>query len=304
MTYLVGYTADRGGQEALALSRMLAHPGDVTLTVCIVVPETWDYPSPARVDAEYAAFLRQYAKRTLAKARATLGDSVKAEYVSKSAPSATSGLVAAAREAGASLIVLGSAREGPKGRFTVGSVTTGILQVAPVPVALAPRGYRPAAEARLHRVTCAYRGSPSPNASLDAALSLCRRHGVPLRLTTLAVRDRQMYPSGVGYDAENVVINQWRQQAAEAQQKLLADLPKDIVAQATVGDGPNWKAALDSIPWEDGEVLVVGSSRLGPMAKVFLGANGVKIIRSAPVPVIVVPRGAATTLGEPASSAA
>ena len=51
MNYLVAVTA-LGGRDALSLGRMLARSGDVDLTVCVVVRQTWDYPSPARVDAE------------------------------------------------------------------------------------------------------------------------------------------------------------------------------------------------------------------------------------------------------------
>jgi nucleotide-binding universal stress UspA family protein len=47
--------------------------------------------------------------------------------------------------------------------------------------------------------------------------------------------------------------------------------------------------ALDALPWEEGEMLVVGSSRLGPVALVFLGSNSTKIVRSSPVPVVVIP---------------
>ena len=54
MRYLVGLSADRGGEDALSLGRMLAQTGDVTLTVCMVLPEGWGHPSLARVDAEYA----------------------------------------------------------------------------------------------------------------------------------------------------------------------------------------------------------------------------------------------------------
>jgi hypothetical protein len=45
MNYLVGLTADRGGRDALALGRMLARTGNVTL-------------------AEYAAFLASHAEDT------------------------------------------------------------------------------------------------------------------------------------------------------------------------------------------------------------------------------------------------
>jgi len=298
MNYLVGLTADRSGRDALALGRMLARTGDVTLTVCIVIPEVWSHPSLARVDAEYAAFLARYAEDTIAEAREFIGDAVQAEYISTSARTATEGLITTAREKDAGLVVLGSARHGPFGRFAVGSVTNEMLHTAPVPVVLTPRGYSPASDARLRRVTCAFAGSTRSRTAFDAAVQLSKRHDVPLRLITLVVRDRQMYPSQVGYDAERLVAEQWRAQAEEAQNRALATLPDDVPVEASVVSGRNWEDALDSLPWEEGEVLVVGSSRLGPVRRVFLGSNSTKIVRSSPVPVVVIPRGADVRLAE------
>jgi nucleotide-binding universal stress UspA family protein len=292
MRYVVGLTADRGGQDALSLGRMLARTGDITLTVCMVLPEVWGHPSLARVDAEYAEFLRQHAEETISEAREILGDSVRAEYVTRPAPSATEGLIATATEMDASLVVLGSARHGPLGRFTVGSVTNEMLHSAPLPVVLTPRGHRPSSAAWLPRVTCAFAGSTRSRTAFDAALQLARRHDVPLRLATLVVRDSQMYPSEVGYDAERLVEEQWRMQASEAQEKALAQVPVNVEVEAGVVGGRDWDDALDSLGWEEGEVLVVGSSRLGPVARLFLGSNSTKIVRSSPVPVLVIPRGA------------
>jgi len=300
MNYLVAYSTDKGGREALALGRMLAGGGHVSLTVCVVVPEVWGHPSLARVDAEYAAFLRSHAEDAIAEARDLLGGDVDAEYVTRAAPSATEGIVSAADEFGASLIVLGSARHGPLGRFTVGGVTNEMLHSAPVPVALTPRGYRPSSEVRLRRVTCAFAGATRSRTAFDAATQLSYRHGVPLRLTSLVVRDRQMYPSQVGYDAERLVAEQWRRQAEEAQQQALATLPEEARAEAGVVSGRDWEDALDSLPWEEGEILVMGSSRLGPVARVFLGSNSTKILRHSPVPVLVVPRGADVHLDDAA----
>ena len=298
MNYLVGLTADRGGRDALALGRMLARTGDVTLTVCIVLPEVWGHPSLARVDAEYAAFLTRHADDTIAEAREFIGDGVRAEFVSTSARTATEGLITTATRTDADLVVLGSARYGPFGRFAVGSVTNEMLHTAPVPVVLPPRGYSPSSDARLRRVTCAFAGSTRSRTAFDAAVQLSRRHGLPLRLTTLVVRDRQMYPSQVGYSAERLVAEQWRVQAEEAQNSALAKLPEDVPVEAGVVSGRNWEEALDSLPWEEGEVLVVGSSRLGPVRRVFLGSNSTKIVRSSPVPVVVIPRGADVHLDE------
>ena len=298
MNYLVGLTADRGGRDALALGRMLARTGDVTLTVCIVLPEVWGHPSLARVDAEYASFLASYAEDTIAEAREFVGDAARAEYVTTSARTATEGLVTTATQTEADLVVLGSARHGPFGRFAVGSVTNEMLHTAPVPVALTPRGYSPSSDARLRRITCAFAGSTRSRTAFDAAVQLSRRHGLPLRLTTLVVRDRQMYPSQVGYSAERLVAEQWRAQAEEAQNTALAALPDDVTVEAGVVSGRNWEEALDSLPWEEGELLVVGSSRLGPVRRVFLGSNSTKIVRSSPVPVVVIPRGAEVHLDE------
>ncbi len=291
MRYLVGLSADRGGTEALALGRMLSRTGDVDLTVCIVLPEVWGHPSLARVDAEYAAFLKEHAEDAFTRAREVL-DGIEAEYVATSAHSATEGLVEVARERNVSLVVLGSARHGPIGRFAVGGVTGEMLHSAPVPVALTPRGYGAPAEARLRRVTCAFAGSTRSRTAFDAAAQMSHRHNVPLRLATLVVRDRQMYPSQVGYDAERLVAQQWIEQARESQDRALQVVPADVEAEAVVADGRDWEEALDALPWEDGEVLVVGSSRLGPLRRVFLGSNSAKIVRSSPVPVLVVPRGA------------
>ncbi len=300
MNYLVGLTADRGGRDALALGRMLARSGDVTLTVCIVLPEVWGHPSLARVDAEYAAFLARHAEDTIAEAREFVGDAVRAEYVSTSARTATEGLITTVAETHADLVVLGSARHGPFGRFAVGSVTNEMLHTAPVPVVLTPRGYSPSSNARLRRVTCAFAGSTRSRTAFDAAVQLSGRHDVPLRLTTLVVRDRQMYPSQVGYDAERLVAEQWRVQAEEAQDRALVTLPDSVTVEARVASGRNWEDALDSLPWEEGEVLVVGSSRLGPVTRVFLGSNSTKIVRSSPVPVVLIPRGADVYLAEDA----
>ena len=301
MNYLVALTT-LGGRDALSLGRMLARTGDVTLTVCVVVPQTWDYPTPAHVDAEYAAFLNQYADDAIAEAREYLGDAVRAEYTSTSTSSASEGLIAMATETDAAIIALGSARHGPLGRFTVGGIANEMLHVSPVPVALAPRGYRPSSETRLRRVTCAFSGSTLSQSAFDAAVQLSSRHGVSLRLTTFVVRDRQMYPSQVGYDAERLVAEQWRAQALEAQEKALATLP-DVAVEAGIVEGRGWEEALDSLPWEEGEVLVVGSSRLGPIARVFLGSNSTKIVRSSPVPVLVIPRSADVRLQDSAPAA-
>jgi len=289
--YVVAYSSDSGGRAALALGRIFAASGGVTLVVTMITPETWGYPSIARVDAEYAEFLASHAAQSLEEARQALGDGVEAEFLARAARSPTEGILSLIAETEAGLAILGSARGGPIGRFAVGSVTNSLLHVAPVPVALAPRDYAPSRQAGLARVTCAYVPSQHSSATLAAAVALARRHQVPLRLITGVVRDRQMYPSLVGWRSEALVEAQWREEAAAAQRAALASLPEGVAATAELVDGPRWDDALDALRWEEGEVLVIGSSRLGGASRIFLGTNAIKIVRGSPVPTVVVPGG-------------
>ena len=68
--------------------------------------------------------------------------------------------------------------------------------------------------------------------------------------------------------------------------------------ETVVGHGDTWVAAIDDVGWDDGDVLVVGSSQLGPVAQVFLGSRATKILRHSPVPVVVVPRGQAEEIAK------
>ena len=60
--------------------------------------------------------------------------------------------------------------------------------------------------------------------------------------------------------------------------------------ETVVATGRDWPEALGRLDWQDGDVLVVGSSPTGLLARVFIGTNATRIVRHSPVPAIVVPR--------------
>lgn len=68
--------------------------------------------------------------------------------------------------------------------------------------------------------------------------------------------------------------------------------------ELVIGHGRDWAEALDDIDWRPGDLLVVGSSVSGPLSRVFVGSRATKIIRHTPVPIIALPRAAATELAE------
>ncbi|ULH14687.1 universal stress protein [Deinococcus sp. KNUC1210] len=292
-TALVGYTQDASGQDALALGRLIARHAAARLLVCTVVPEAWAHPSLGAVDQEYAAYLEEHAQETLESARAALEDVPDVQYLRQAANSATTGLSEAAAQHGADLIVLGSSHSGSSGRLSLGSMSSELLHLSSLPVALAPRDYAAQAPANGHitRLSCAYAGTEVSNTTVLEALRLATLLGVPLRLVAFAVRDRQMYPSLAGFKAENMIVDAWRERTGAALERLkeqLAGVTPPI--ESVMADGEGWDAALSNVEWQPGELLALGSSRMGVLKRVFLGSNASKIMRAAPVPVLVLPK--------------
>ena len=72
-----------------------------------------------------------------------------------------------------------------------------------------------------------------------------------------------------------------------AQLKTDGVVGEDVVLQVVTGN--DWGEALDAADWDDGELLALGTSPRGGIARVFLGSRGTKIVRHSPVPVLVLP---------------
>ncbi|MBK4217653.1 universal stress protein [Paracoccus caeni] len=289
MGYLVGYSADKGGAEALLLASLLARSSSSGIDAVTVLPETWDHPSPAKVDVEYAEFLDRHAEKALATARKSVPEDIPAQFHARHADSTGEGLTKAAQELGAQMIVLGSSRKAPMSRFQEGVVASELLRSAPLPVALAPRGYAPEGQ-RITRVTCAVSASDASIPLAHRACDLARSLNASLRLASFVVRDRQMYPSIAGYDAEHMISNRIRSEAEALYGRIRKEWQGELPFETVIGDGPNWRQAVNSIDWDPQEVLLIGSSRLGALMRVFVGSNSGKILRHAPVPRIILPR--------------
>jgi nucleotide-binding universal stress UspA family protein len=303
MTMVVGFAPDGRGRAVLHLAALLARSGGEDLVVCAVVPSPWP-PSPARVDAEYRAYLEGTAETALSRARARLPSDIPARYEVKHARSAPAGLLEAAETAGASLVVLGSAAEGGSGLVSVGSVSARLLHSSHVPVALAPRGFHVREGARVERVTAAFGGSEDD--LVVAAAGVAARVGASLRIASFAVRARPPYTAGVGREADDAMTEQWVSEISAAARTAAAEVeglpatPREL--ECVVGHGEDWGEAIEDVPWHEGDVLVVGSSSIGPIARVFLGSRSTKIVRHSPVPVVVVPRGRAAELADAAAA--
>jgi nucleotide-binding universal stress UspA family protein len=305
MTMIVGCAPDERGRAALQLATMLARSSGDDLVVTVVLPAPW-IPGMARIDAEYQQHLDADADRSLERARAEIGDEVPARFVRHSARSAAVGLLELAEEHDARLVVLGSSSAGALGHVVFGSVTDRLLHSSPVPLALAPRGYRCRPAAEVDRVTVAYGGGKAESIVVAAA-AIAGRLKASMRIATFAVWSRPAYTSTLGTEPEDLVLQEWTSTLEEAVGEVLkrveglAEVPVDI--ETVVGHGHSWADALDDVVWDDHDVLVVGSSELGPVSRVFIGSRASKIVRHSPVPVIVLPRAHAEELADRATTA-
>jgi nucleotide-binding universal stress UspA family protein len=297
MTLVAGYAPEERSKAVLHLAAMLARSFGEDLVVATVVPKPW-FPSMAKVDAEYQAYLDAQADAALDQARSELPDDVRATFVRQASRSVATGLLEA-EEHDASLIVVGSSSAGAFGHVVLGSVTDRLLHSSPIPVAMAPRGFRAKPGAKVRRVTAGYDGGEAAEALAVTAAGVAARAGVSLRLATFAVWSRPSHVMRLGTEPEDAVLQVWLAEIRAAAGQALARV-KDLPAvpralDAVVGIGSSLAEALEDVEWDEGEMLVVGSSSVGPIAGVFLGTRSAKIVRYSPVPVLVVPRAAATT---------
>lgn len=291
MTVLVGYSPQESGTAALELGVVLARSLDEPLVVTTVVAMP-HLAVDAPVDGDYKGLMRQWAERSLAQARRSVPGDVDAAYEVGEGRSIVAGLTASAERHDVSTVVLGSSAKGLTGRITLGSVIESFTHGSPRPLALAPRGYRAAADDRVDRLTVLFADSTSIAGMLEPAHEYSLRMDVPVRFASFIVRPFKREVGFVEPSADDLVVDAW----AKRMRSELVSVVRETVGldgfedRIVVGDGLTWGDAAGDVPWHDGDLVLVGSASTAPLARVFLGSRASKIVRSVPVPVLLLPR--------------
>ena len=282
--YVVAYEATERGNDTVELGVALARLTHSELRLCLVLPH--HSPTvPGRVGAvsspDYQALLEEQSLEWLEQGRALVPDDVVATTHLLYADSTTEGLLQAARTFSSDRIVVGASRRGLMNRFTIGSVANALLHASPVPVALAPRGYK--APAQLTRITCAIGTRPGWKTLLDSLVAFSEDLTVDLRFVTLVEVD-----AGRRHPVEET-----------ESQTHLAGVLEYFQSRSTahgtitteVASGHSVESAVEALDWQPSEVAFVGSSRLAQPTTIFLGITAHRMLHALPVPLIVVPTG-------------
>jgi nucleotide-binding universal stress UspA family protein len=296
MSVVVGYIPHKGGRGSLDLGLQLAYVLEVPMVVVTVVPRQWSTPSLAKVDAEYADYARQVGAYAEARAREYLAETtvdVPVSYRAVTGRSTSSALIEVSEELSASVLVLGSSTDGAEGRIIIGATNGKLLHTSPIPIALCPRGYRSNAVDGVPRLTCAFSDNHTSARVVARSAEVAEQMKAPLRVASFGIRGATMYPPEVGMSAEDSVLATWRDQVDEAQERLVTEGVIGPDVERVIGTGAGWSESMSSIDWKSTELLTLGSSTTGPLAKVFLGSRATKLIRHSPVPVVVIPTDAA-----------
>lgn len=282
--FVVGYIAGPRGRDAIALASHLARGVDAELVVTMVVPEPSSFAATHGVPAGIDPIVQQQVDEWMREALALVPDDVSAIGDVRVASSEAAGLIEAAVLLGGSLIVIGAQAVALLRQFTIGTVATSLLHASPVPVALAPGGFADEA-APVRRVTAIYGTRPGANEVIGRAVERAVQREVPLRLLSLVQVDR----SKPAHDAD--VTDRVRAYGGERLAEVAETMLDDGTASVEVVEGRGFEDAAAGVDWLDGEIAMLGSSRLGQGGRVFVGNTALRILRTIPVPVIVVPRG-------------
>lgn len=278
MKLVVGYLATSGGADALALGVRLARTLGAELELRMVLAPD-DVTTPRVTSDKFHEVLAERSSEWLDEALAQVPDDVTARGEVIVADSVAEALSAEALRLDAEAIVVGGSGGGLAGSLTLGSFVDDLLHSAPVPVAVAPRGTRESDVERVRSVTCAIGDRPGSARLLDIAVRTSRATGAPLRLVSLIALDKH---GEQGVEAA-------RQHAHATLESAKAALPQGADVTAVVADGDTVEAAVEGLDWSDGDLLILGSSRLAPPRRLFIGSTAARILRHLDIPIVVTP---------------
>lgn len=278
MRLVVGYLATSGGADAMALAVRLARTLAADVEVRLVLAP--DDVAIQRVTPDrYHEVLAEQGATWLDEALRMVPDDVTARGEVLVDASVADALCAEAQRLDAEVLVVGGSGGGLVGSLALGALVDELLRTAPVPVAVAPRGTRHGDAQRIRSVTCAVGDRPGARRLLDTAVRVSTATRTPLRLVSLVALDQ----------IDDRAADTAHQHARQTLDEVTAALPDGVDVTAVVATGDTVEAAVEGLQWQDGDVLMLGSSRLAPPRRLMLGSTAARILRVLQVPILVTP---------------
>ena len=284
---IVGHDLHSGGKDALALGRQISQATGAGLVVAGVFPIG---ALPRGFEAGWAEEEERVAREIQ-----HIADEAHAEAEAYPSGSPASGLHALAEELDADLVIVGSSRHSKLGQILAGNVGLGLLHGAPCAVAIAPRGYHEQARDELSTLVVGFDGSYESRLALEGAVELAAASGATLKLVAVAQEPAITYGSGATMGGYRELKEAIEEQMRERLDDALTTIPKGVMAETSLVAGDPGERLAQAA--SEASLLIVGSRAYGPLRRVLLGSVSTPLIRTAPCPVLVHPRGAESKPG-------
>jgi nucleotide-binding universal stress UspA family protein len=278
---IVGVESSKRSADALALADSFAGSLETPLVLVHNQPRE-AAPQFLEPPAE-EQLTRSVSDSTSAKVEELVGHDHELGIRVTHAVSPATGLLEMAERVNAQLIVVGPSHRSGLGRVRPGSVGELLLSRAPVPVAIAPRGYADEAPWQGF-VVSAFDGSPESRLALDWAAHLARSSN--RRLRAISVHTPIAY-SGFGFVAASV--DPMLRSDLEAEQAA-AIAGYEGPVETTILDGDAARVLVEAS--QEADILVMGSRGHGPLQAALLGGVSHYVVRHAACPVVIHPRSA------------
>ena len=190
------------------------------------------------------------------------------------------------------LLVVGSSRHGPQGCVRIGKRTRQLLCNFECALAIAPRGLHEVGPPSLRTIGVGYDGGPESEAALATAAAIAMAASAELRV--LGIIDDRV-PILMRSALQGLVATEWHDVIAEEQQRLhdrSRAATKALDASVKCGVVRGHPAQVLLALSREVDLIVIGSRRWGPVARVLLGSTGEAVLHDAHCPVLTVPRAA------------
>lgn len=302
-TILIGYDGSEDAEAAIRSAGALLAPRRA------VVAHVWDSLSELllhsdvdhltgtmreaadEMDAEDRRKAQKLAERGVELAEAAGFEATAA--IERGRPKAWPTLLELASEHGAAVVVVGSRGLGYVKSALLGSVSSGVLDHAQIPVLVVPPLEEDHAPGP---VVIGYDGSEHADAAVKAAGRLLAVREVVLQTVwssyeAVASAGLAGAPVGVvtkGTEELDKALREGAQRTAEQGARLAAAAGLEVEAEPVPGDGGPWRALCETASARRAAAVVVGSRGRSAFGAALLGSNSRALIHHAAAPVLVV----------------
>lgn len=273
-----------GGDDAAVLAAALSRAVDGDLILASIEPEL-----ALAIPGADAQRLRRETTAMLERTRDALAPAARPAVDSDL--SAARGLRRVLSEQDRQLVVCGSSHRGDPGRVSIGHTARQLVEDQRCALAIAPRGLSGHGELAIRRVGVGYDGSPEARAALAWAATIAGGTGADL--TVRGVIDDRV--PALGWPSL------WIEPFRECWDEVMDEEAETLHAGIEAATAGLWAPLTVTVERDTSaaslldlsltcDLLVIGSRRWGPVARLLLGGTGEALVHGAYCSLLIVPR--------------